>query len=43
MKHTISISHDAGDIEITDTELPTISAADLKWLKISLHRVFVEG
>jgi hypothetical protein len=46
MKHTINISHDGGDIEITDTELATISDADLKWLEIScdeLHRVFAEG
>jgi hypothetical protein len=46
MKHTISIPHERGDTEITDTELATISDADLKWLKIScdeLHRVFPEG
>jgi hypothetical protein len=39
-----AISHENGhDIEITEDESATISDADLKWLEISLHRVFVEG
>jgi hypothetical protein len=46
MKRAIHISHEDGDIEVTEDELATITDAELKWLGIlreELYLVFAEG